>query len=183
MAGGRGTRLDTAGEKPLFEVAGTAMIDRVLDAIERSRIETAYVATSPATPQTRAHVSAPVIRTPGDGYVADLESALADDRLARPVLTVAADLPLLPVAVLNEISQTSDSGSLTGAVPVGLKEALGVSVDATLPEPSGWAPAGLNVVADGSERVFRSWDARLAINVNRRGDASVAETVLLSPKN
>jgi adenosylcobinamide-phosphate guanylyltransferase len=183
MAGGGGTRLEAEVEKPLFEIDGTAMIDRVLAGLVESRIERVYAATSPATTATAAHVDVPCVETPGAGYVRDLEAALADDRLARPALTVAADLPLLAGDVVDRLLVAHEAGSLATVVPVALKGALGVSVEDSHATDDGLAPTGLNVVGGEPDRVHRSWDARLAVNVNRRSDAAVAETLSNSRKN
>ena len=175
MCGGRGTRLATDAEKPLFPIGGVPMVDRVLRALEASAVEASYAVTSPATPETAAHVDCPVIGTPGDGYVADLERALADDRVSKPVLTVAADLPLLDGEAVDTVRQRSD-GTLTVVVPVGRKRGLGLSVDTQF-RHGGVAvtPAGINVVGEGEGTVWRTRDPRFAVNVNRRADARLTE--------
>jgi adenosylcobinamide-phosphate guanylyltransferase len=183
MCGGRGTRLDSAVEKSLFRVDGVPLVDRVCDALAESRVETVYAVVSPHAPGTREHVrerDCAVIETPGEGYVADLGTALADPRVTRPVLTCAADLPLLAAALVDETIAEYErraADSLTVAVPRQTKELLGVSVDTTMShEGREVAPAGLNVVGDGErEAVWVSSDVRLAVNLNRRGDARVAE--------
>ena len=176
MCGGRGTRLDSDAEKPLFEVAGRPMVDRVRDALADSRVETARAVVSPQAPATRDHLDGdlPLVETPGDGYVADLGVAL--DAVETPVLTVAADLPLLAGDVVDDVLAAAD-GSTSVRVPAVLKTALGASTDAAA--DSGWVPTGVNVVGDdGEDSVLRSWDARLAVNVNRRRDAELAARVL-----
>ncbi|WP_299237055.1 NTP transferase domain-containing protein [Natronomonas sp.] len=181
MCGGGGTRLDR-GEKPLFEVAGAPMIARVLGALASSDIEGIIAATSPRTPETTRWLErrggVRVLETAGDGYVADLTSAL--ERVGRPVLTVAADLPLLAGENLNQTLGAYGSGGMTVCVPAALKRRLGVSVDTTRTRGGReLAPTGLNVVgADGGPETVRvSHDARLAVNVNRPGDAAVAESL------
>ncbi|AHG03024.1 GTP:adenosylcobinamide-phosphateguanylyl transferase-like protein [Halobacterium sp. DL1] len=173
MCGGRGTRLDADVEKPLFAVGGRPMVDRVRDALATSRIETTYAVVSPYAPETRAHVAGdlPLVETPGEGYVADLTSAL--ERVEMPVLTVAADLPLLAGEVVDTVLWSAD-GSTSVRVPRALKEALGASCDSEEP----WVPTGLNVVDEDEDGVYRSYDARLAVNVNRRSDAELAERLL-----
>jgi adenosylcobinamide-phosphate guanylyltransferase len=195
MCGGAGTRLDAAVEKPLLEVGGEPMVDRVLGALAESRISEPVVAVSPQTPATHDHLherEVACIETPGEGYVEDIGVALADDRLERPVLTVVADLPLLAPQVVNWALARHEGGALTVCVPVALKEALGVSVDTAMADPSATpdadtaaahggpalAPTGLNVVGKSSaETVAVSWDARLAVNVNYRADAAVADSL------
>jgi adenosylcobinamide-phosphate guanylyltransferase len=180
MCGGKGTRLGGKREKPLVAVAGTPMIDRVCDALRASRIDDVYAAVSPHAPATRDHLhdSAPavtVVETPGDGYVPDLTAAL--DRIGRPALTVAADLPLLAPDPVDRVLGAAD-GSLIVAVPVSLKRRLGASVDSTVKgRDRPLAPTGLNVVAGTDDDIYVSDDPRLAVNVNRPTDLQVAEAL------
>lgn len=197
MCGGRGTRLAADVEKPLYEVADETMVDRVLAGLRASRVETVHGVVSPHAPATRDHLvgEVPLVDTPGDGYVADLDRAI--ERVGAPVLVVAADLPLLAGDVVDGVLAAGE-GSRTVVVPAALKRALGVSVA----YEGDWVPAGCNVVGaagsddvdaggvDGSngpdrtDRVdstrVRSWDARLAVNVNRETDGDVAESLLTS---
>jgi len=176
MCGGRGTRLDAPIEKPLTEIGGRAMIDRVLDGVTPA-VETAYAVVSPHTPETAAHVDVPAIETPGEGYVADLEAALS--AVEQPVLTVAADLPFVTSSIVAGVIDAHDRGSLSVYVPADLKRELGVSADTTVEnESSELAPTGLNIVGDGPERRFVLADERLAVNVNRPGDLRVAMELL-----
>jgi len=95
------------------------------------------------------------------------------------VLTVAADLPLLAGESIDRVLDAFVGDSLAVCVPVTLKRALGVSVDTTM-EHDGrtLAPTGINVVgAGGNETTLVSRDERLAVNVNRRADAWVAEAI------
>jgi len=181
MCGGRGTRLDAAVEKPLFEVAGRPMIDRVLAALDESGVAEVHAVVSPHVPETRAHLDGRSVRrfeTPGEGYVADLGHAL--DRVEGPVLTVAADLPLLAGDAVDRVLYAHREGSLTVCVPAPLKRLVGVSVDHTLDRDGReLAPTGINVVADRdeTEHTYVTYDARLAVNVNRLSDARVAEVL------
>lgn len=173
MCGGRGTRLDAGVEKPLFQIDGTPMVERVRDALAASSVDRIYGVTSPATPETARLLDCPTIETPGEGYVADLDSALADERISRPVLTVAADLPALDAAAVDAVVEAAER-ALTVAVPVGRKRALGFSVDATIRHRGTLvAPAGINVVGGGNE-LARTRDWRFATNVNRPADARAA---------
>jgi adenosylcobinamide-phosphate guanylyltransferase len=172
MCGGRGTRLDTPVEKPRYEIAGRPMVDRVHGALADSRVETTYAVVSPHAPETAAHVSCPTIETPGEGYVVDLQAALDHDPISTPVLTVAADLPLLDATVVDRVLDAHDAGPLTVCVPAALKRALGVSADEA--SADGLVPAGINVVAEGTARRMRIADARVAVNVNHLSDARVA---------
>lgn len=180
MCGGRGTRLDAEREKPLFRVDDTPMVEHVVEALVGSSVGTLYGVVSPHTPETAAALAGmPVSRidAPGEGYVADLQYAL--DRVDQPVLTVAADLPLLAPAVVADVLAAHDEGALTVCVPAALTDLLGVSYQHTT-EYAGRpvVPAGINVVAPGEETIYCSYDARLAVNVNRLEDAEIAERLL-----
>lgn len=180
MCGGEGSRLDSDREKPLFEIDGKPMVERILSALEESEIESVHAAVSPQAPETRAHLessSVSCIETPGAGYVEDLGHVL--EVVEKPVLTVAADLPLLEPAVIDRVLEIHDSGPLTVFTTAALKQVLGLSVDLTT-EHQGveLTPTGLNIVADGEETVHVSYDIRLAVNVNRREDAQIAEEIV-----
>lgn len=180
MCGGRGTRLDSPVEKPLFEVNGRPMVDRVRSALANSHVETVHAAVSPNTPETRAHVDGdlPIVETPGDGYVADLGHAL--DAIGRPALTVAADLPLLAPECVNTVLDVADRGSLAVCVPAARKRKLEVSVGTTFRRGDReLAPTGVNVVGEvETETVFVTDDDRFVVNVNRCADATIAEEML-----
>jgi len=103
-----------------------------------------------------------------------------------PAVTVAADLPLLaPEHVERALDARRDATagrdgddaavSLSVVVPVALKERLGASVERAF---DGLAPTGLNVVDTGDDSMYTTYDARLAVNVNRLEDAAVAEGLL-----
>jgi adenosylcobinamide-phosphate guanylyltransferase len=177
MCGGKGTRLDAPVEKPLFEVGGTPMVDRVRTALDDSRVDNVYAVVSGHAPATRRHLapsSVSVVDAPGDGYVDDLGYAL--ERVDPPVLTVVSDLPLLDGAVVDRTLADHDRGSLTTCVPAELKRQLGVGTDITLAaDGRELAPTGVNVVGESDAETTRvTYDARLAVNVNRQSDAAVA---------
>ncbi|WP_226480948.1 NTP transferase domain-containing protein [Natrinema amylolyticum] len=187
MCGGKGTRLESSREKPLHPIDGTAMVDRVLAALEASRVETISAAVSPNAPATRAHLEerdgVATIETAGEGYVADLMAVLEPPELEPPVLTVAADLPLLEGSVLDRILAVhgDSDASRTVCVPAALKRRLGVSIDSRLESDDHLAPTGVNVVGTTDESTTMTdvhYDPRLAVNVNRREDARIAAGML-----
>ncbi|SDJ44722.1 NTP transferase domain-containing protein [Natronorubrum texcoconense] len=191
MCGGRGTRLESVHEKPLHPIDGVAMVDRVLAALEASGVNSIYAAVSPNAPESRAHLergdgetpTVTTLETAGDGYVADLMALLDRPAISSPVLTVAADLPLLEAPVIDRILTTHGEydASRTVCVPVALKRRLGASVDSTLEPETHLAPTGVNVVGDASDPQTMTdvyYDPRLAINVNRLEDARLAANEL-----
>lgn len=189
MCGGAGSRLESEAEKPLAEIGGRAMVDRVLDALKASEIDDVYAVTSPKTPGTKQHVADRVetIDASGEGYVRDLQYALDEllgdsGNLGHPVFTVAADLPLLAGDAIDIVLDVYEQGSLTVCTPRGLPEALGISVDAAFDvEDQSVVPSGVNVVGGDPDDVWVTWDARFAVNVNYPGDAAVAERLLSGP--
>lgn len=182
LCGGRGTRLGTDTEKPLVEVCGRSMVDRVCAALAASEIDRIVAAVSPHTPETAAYLRSgrstgdvELIETPGNGYVEDLGVVL--DRVGTPVLTVAADLPLLTGSIVDSVLDLIESEtSTTVCVPVETKRSLGVSVDTSFtPEEYDrpLAPSGLNVVAESGEAIVVRRDRALAVNVNRPRDLQI----------
>lgn len=176
MAGGGGTRLGR-GEKPLVPIDDVPMIDRVLDALADSRIDRSLVVTSPLTPKTAAHVSQPTLRTPGDGYVADLDLALG--AVDRPVLTIAADLPLVTTAIVDRILDATGPHSTTITIPIDVPRRLGATVETkTTVANQTVVPSGVNLVGDTDEtEILIMNEPRLAVNVNRPRDAHIAEVL------
>ncbi|SNR62308.1 NTP transferase domain-containing protein [Halorubrum vacuolatum] len=208
LCGGRGSRLGGDVEKPLVEVGGVPLVDRVLAALATSRLDRVVAIPSPMTPATTRHLreraegrkgrvvarddasdvvdpsSVELVVRPGDGngYVEDLSDGLST--VDGPAVTVAADLPLLRGSDIDEvigaataepIDRSSSVPSVAVCVPVGTKRALGVSIDTvTGHEGRPVAPTGLNVVADGSDRVIVRDRLSLAVNVNRPTDLAVA---------
>lgn len=174
MCGGEGSRLDFDGEKPLYEIDGRPMIDRVIEAVQASRIDRVLAVGSPSVPQTMAHVEVPVIEGTGEGYVADLLAALS--RVEKPVLTVSADLPLLDGEAIDWVLDSYRTGSAMVAVPVETKTELGVSIDPTTEyEGTTVVPTGVNVVGDPDpEQKLMTTEPTFAVNVNRPRDAWIA---------
>ena len=184
MCGGRGTRLRPAvgdTEKPLVEVDGRPMVDRVVDALEASQVGTIVAAVSPATPETAAWLAdregVRLVETPGEGYVDDLTTAL--ETVETPVVTVTSDLPLLTGRLVDRAIEAAAGESLAVCVPQSLVESVGASVDTTVDhEGDPVVPTGLNVVGGGTDRRVVWTSERLAVNVNRPPDLRAAERML-----
>src|SRR3712207_1018700 len=82
MCGGKASRMQQGGiEKPLLQVDGIAMVERVILALAGSdRVDRILAATSPITPKTielRKAKGIETIETPGEGYSNDLSYLLS----------------------------------------------------------------------------------------------------------
>jgi adenosylcobinamide-phosphate guanylyltransferase len=182
MCGGRGSRLKPAvgdTEKPLVEIAGRPMVDRVRAALRASRVDDIYAAVSPQAPDTAARLAdtdVTVVETPGEGYVDDLTAAL--EVVGTPTVTVSADLPFLQAADVDRAITAASGGSVAVCVPLSVAEEVGASAETTVDhEGRPVVPTGLNVVGEGVDRRVVVEAERLAINVNRPADLRLAENL------
>ena len=182
MCGGRGSRLEPAvgeTEKPLVEIGGRPMVDRVCGALQESRVVEIYAAVSPQAPDTAARLAdadVTVIETPGEGYVEDLTAAL--DVVGTPAVTVSADLPFLQAAHVDRAIAAADGGSVAVCVPLSVAEDVGASAETTIDHGGRpVVPTGLNVVGEGPDRRLVVEDELLAINVNRPEDLRLAKRI------
>ncbi|UCE15418.1 MAG: NTP transferase domain-containing protein [Candidatus Bathyarchaeota archaeon] len=193
MAGGKGTRLQFEGEKPLLNVADKPMIEHVLDALRKvNKIERIVVAVSKHTPETarmmEKRFSIQILKTPGKDYVFDIQYAIKKLKL-NTVLTISADLPLVTSEIIEEIIkryERCEKPALEVAVPVKTIEKLGLIANHVF-EVGGrlLAPAGINVI-DGrqidemklDEEVFVVDRKEVAVNVNTLENLKVAEHLL-----
>ena len=182
MCGGRGSRLRPAvgdTEKPLVEIGGRPMVDRVCAALRASRVGDMYAAVSPQAPETAARLGetdVTVIETPGEGYVDDLTAAL--DVVGTPAVTVSADLPFLQAAHVDRAIAAAGGDSVAVCVPLSVAEEVGASAETTVDhEGRPVVPTGLNVVGEGVDRRVVVETEPLAVNVNRPADLRLAERI------
>lgn len=188
MAGGKGTRMRSLGEKPVVKVGKTEMFMRVVSALEDSRqIEEVVIASSPHTPNTTReaeNLGLQVIITPGVGYVEDLRYAL--NRLGvEHALVINSDLPFITGSIIDEVCdryERSRKPALTVTTKTAKIRALGF-------EPTygqqGLSPVGINVVGgplvgndEMDEEIFAIEDALPLINVDTPEDVLRAERLL-----
>jgi adenosylcobinamide-phosphate guanylyltransferase len=192
-AGGKGSRISELGvEKPLVQIAGRPMIDRILDELERSELDRIYVSVSPLAPRTREHLKTRdvvLIDTPGNGYVADLNYSMGSiDEDA--VLVCPSDMPLITSVGMDALIGAYDRNgqpSLTVALPPRVIESLGLLV--TYIEEIDGVPltfCGVSVV-DRKEMLtgkflpggyFITEKEEFAVNVNTVHDLRLAERFL-----
>jgi len=193
MAGGKGTRMRTAYEKPLIKVCGKPVIEYVLEALKEARkIDSIYVATTSCTPKTAklmGKFQVKIVETPGKDYVSDMGYAAQNLKLGV-FLAIAADLPLIKGEVIDAIIDRYErcgKPALTVAVPLETKTKLSMSVEYSFKmEDRDVVPVGINVI-DGHKRYGDEWldqdiclldKEELAVNINTVEELDLAEAFL-----
>jgi adenosylcobinamide-phosphate guanylyltransferase len=173
MAGGKGTRMRVAEEKPLIKVCGKPVIEYVLVALKRAKKIDSIV----------------VVETPGKDYVSDMGYAAQNLKLGV-FLAIAADLPLITGEVLDAIVERYErcgKPALTVAVPLETKTKLGMSIEYSFKmDDKDVVPVGINVI-DGHKRYGDEWLdqdiylldlGELAVNINTIQELHIAERLL-----
>ena len=114
MGGGKGTRMDLAGEKLLFQYK-KPVIFHVIDALKNSHcFSQVIVATSPNSPDTKRVLEQNGIETlptPGNGYVNDLNFLL--QKMDGSVFAVCGDLPLLDEEIIKKMADLNSENIWT----------------------------------------------------------------------
>ncbi|WP_320416672.1 NTP transferase domain-containing protein [Candidatus Nitrosotenuis chungbukensis] len=112
MAGGKGTRMDAKEEKLLLQYKKPVII-HVIDALKNSncfsKIMAATSNNSPNTQSLLQNNGIEIIKTKGDGYVSDLNTALSC--LQEPTIVVSGDLPLLDGEIIKDLVASYDGGA------------------------------------------------------------------------
>ena len=197
MAGGKGTRMKLAEEKPLIKVCGKPVIEYVLTALkDAKKIDSIIVATSNCTPKTNKlmkQLGVKVIETPGKDYVSDMGYVVQTLKLGV-FLAIAADLPLIKGTVLDSIVERYElcgKPALTVAVPLKTKTKLGMSIEYSFKaDDKDVVPVGINVI-DGHKRYGDEWldqdifilnQDGLAVNINTVQELQLAERLLSNKK-
>jgi adenosylcobinamide-phosphate guanylyltransferase len=189
MAGGAGRRL-AQGEKPLTLVCGRPMISYITEAFFSSGCEP-IVVVSPKTPMTvnwcRAHGIA-VIRTEGDGYIADMVSAVRNLGDDMPLIISVSDIPCITSAIITTIIKSyRDCGkdALSTWVPAHrVKSCRGGMPYHEQIDGIEACPAGVNILRGNDidtvqeEFALLLDEPRLALNVNTREDLVRTEAFL-----
>ncbi len=191
MAGGKGARMALSEEKPLLQVGGKPVIERVLAALENAKkVNSIVVAVSDYTPKTaKLMLKFPVlvIKTPGKEYVSDMQYAVKSLNL-RAVLAIGADLPLITAEVVDDIVERYErcgKPALSVVVPMETKEKLGLGGEYAFKVGNmRVVPAGINVI-DGrrigeeklDEEIYVVDRKEVAVNVNTVQELKIAENM------
>ena len=193
MAGGRGTRMKLAQEKPLIEVCGKPVIQYVLSSLrDAKKIDRVIVATTNCTPRTTKfmrQLGVEVIETPGKDYVSDMGYVVQTLKLGV-FLAIAADLPLVRGEMIDAVVERYErcgKPALTVAVPLETKAKLGMCIEYSFKlDDKAVVPVGINVI-DGCKRYGDEWldqdiyllnHQELAVNINTVPELQLAERLL-----
>lgn len=193
MAGGKAMRMESSHEKPLIEICGKPMIERVIQALRRSKgIDEIIVATSKFTPKTTEAMlasSVKTVETSGDDYHADMRHAIEKCALFRPVMVISADLPLITKKLIDGVIayyKRCGKPALTVAVKARVYEKLGLELKNQIRVKGElYVPAGINII-DGKyinrpsipEEILVLDEADFVVNVNTRTDLEIVEKLL-----
>ena len=186
MAGGRGTRLKTPVEKPLFKIHDKPLIKYVLDNLESSKlVEKVIIATSPNTPETSDYIKDfgyEILETPGVDFLHDLSLILDhfEKKSSSDVLLfINADLPFITGESIDYILETyfeHGKDALSTLIPVEIFNDLNLKYEY---EYKGLVPVGVNIlrsvnkIQDEYQLVMEKEE--LAFNINTLQDAGVAD--------
>ncbi|NYB51400.1 MAG: NTP transferase domain-containing protein [Methanobacteriaceae archaeon] len=179
MAGGKGRRMKSLGEKPLTMINGKPLIEYVLEALQNStQVRKILVATTPNTPKTARHVKNlgfDLLETPGEGYVEDLSFLLSrDDLKDEVILTITSDLPLITSDIIDRVLneyQRSSKPAMSVMVSVEIFSEHGLQPSLVL---GNLVPSGLNILrgknTEQDEEILVLDKIELALNINSPED-------------
>ena len=186
MAGGKGTRMDFNGEKPLIIINNRPMIQHVIDALINSqKINEIIVATSKNTPKTDKYLkknNIQTIMTEGNDYVHDLSSILSNFKPEDVILTITADLPLITGDIIDFIIgeyQKSSKPAMSVMIPAEFFERYGIKPTSVF---DNLVPSGLNILRGinktQNEEVLILEKIELAVNINTCKDINLLKKLI-----
>lgn len=202
MAGGKGLRLESDIEKPLFPINDKPLISYVLENINESKlIEKTVVAVSPHDPNTRDFLIREFdfsqfdnsfydsdkdnfyLDTLGKGYVNDLSNILEifESKSKEDILFfINADLPLVNGEILDDILDyylNQDKPALSTVVPVEIFEEYGLNYSY---EFNGKVPSGINILR--SENVVQDEELLIIPRYELIFNVNTIDTAILASK-
>jgi adenosylcobinamide-phosphate guanylyltransferase len=167
-------------EKPLLEISGKSMLQRIIEVLRVSTsIERIVVASSPNTPATTMkakELGVENVVTPGDGFEEDMRFAIRQLSLVD-VLVISSDLPFVTSDIIEQAVREyriSGSPALAVMARAELYEKLGSKPEYVFKiHGQNLVPVGINIIdgrhidegaLDQVELVINSGD--VALNVN-----------------
>jgi len=194
MAGGKGTRIGVAVEKPLLPFLGKPLIDWVVEAVKSAeKVSESYVVTSKNALETERKClrdGLKVIRTDGKSYHDDLKQAILEVQLQGPVLTMPADLPAVTGKFLDKVVTAYEEcgkDALAVFVPIKTREALELSVSSTDEHKGIWyAVSGVNIINGAricdegkiETGAVITEEVEVLLNINTLKDLTIAERIM-----
>jgi adenosylcobinamide-phosphate guanylyltransferase len=198
MAGGKGTRIGLAIEKPLLPFLGKPLIDLVVEAVKSAeKVSEFYVVTSKNAIKTEKKClkdGLKVIRTDGKSYHDDLKQAILEAQLQGPVLTIPADLPAVTGKFLDKVVTAYEKcgkDALAVFVPISTRETLELSVSSTDEYKGVWyAVSGVNIINGAKIQdegkidtdAMITEEVEVLLNINTLKDLAIAERIMREPK-
>ena len=180
MAGGKGLRLKSDIEKPLYPLNDKPLMSYVLDNINESElIEKTVVAVSPNDSDKKDYY----LDTLGKGFVEDLSNILEifESRSKDDILIfINADLPLVGADILDEILNyylSQDKPALSVSVPVEIFDEYGINYSY---EFNGNVPSGINILR--SENVVQDEQLLIISRHELIFNVNTIETAILTNK-
>ena len=188
MAGGRGSRMGGHIEKPLLEISGKSMLQRVVEALSSTnsidRIVVASSNTTPATTTEAKRLGVQTIITPGSGFEEDMRFAIHHLSL-NDTLVISCDLPFVTVDIVEKaIRKYRDTRKPALAVmaPAELYEKFGTKPGYVFEiDGKKLVPVGINII-DGrridegtleqTELIINSEEAVFNVNTPHELDAA-----------
>lgn len=198
MCGGKGSRMENFidVEKPLLQVKGKTMVERVLDALVQSRdFDKIFGVISSNTPKTNVFVSyylswstVDIIKTEGKSYSTDL-SIVLNKLKPSTIFVIPADLPLLNPKIIHKIISRYTPGlpcvSIISdkqfVVNMGIKPSLILNINS-----KEYCHTGITIVDSSKVEGFTTVkeyyvimnEKEIVVNVNTRGELEIAERLL-----
>ena len=181
MAGGKGTRMESDGEKLLLIYKKKPIILHVVDALKNSNCFTKIIAltssNSPKTEKILKEATVDTISSSGDSFVSDLNEMLR--QLDDFVFVASGDLPLLDSEIVKKIVENSPTDQIWTNIVTSfsfqksLKTSLGVKV-----ESEDYVNTGINIVNAKKitnlepikEYLLVFDDKRVGLNLNTKTD-------------
>ena len=185
MAGGKGSRMNFNGEKPLIKINNQPMILHVINALMQSRIKEIVVATSKNTPKTDEFLKNQGIKTiltPGKNYVHDLQFIISNFKLDDVLVTITADLPLINAEIIDYVLdkyEESKKEAMSVVVPEDFLKKYNLNPTSVF---ENLVPSGLNILRSinktQNEEVLILEKIELAVNINTCEDINLLKKLL-----
>lgn len=185
MAGGKGSRMNFDGEKPLITINNQPMIMYVINALIQSKIKEIVVATSKNTPKTDEFLKNQGIKTiitPGKNYVYDLQFIISNFKLNDVLVTITADLPLINAEIIDYVLdkyEGSKKEAMSVVVPEDFLKKYNLNPTSVF---DNLVPSGLNILRSinktQNEEVLILEKIELAVNINTCEDINLLKKLL-----